>query len=63
MESNGIYVMHHDHNLLIKRLQLLPHHIVIKVIYYNNMYEPWKINKKHLNGTDIELIGRVVWSG
>ncbi len=27
------------------------------------MYEPWEINKKHLNGTDIELIARVVWSG
>lgn len=60
--SDGIYVMRHDHNLLVKRLQLLPDGI-IKVKSDNNMYEPWEINKKHLNGTDIELIGRVVWSG
>jgi phage repressor protein C with HTH and peptisase S24 domain len=60
--SDGIYVMRHDHNLLVKRLQLLPDGI-IKVKSDNKMYEPWEINKKHLNGTDIELIGRVVWSG
>ncbi len=60
--SDGIYVMRHDQNLLVKRLQLLPNGI-IKVKSDNNMYEPWEINKKHLNGTDIELIGRVVWSG
>ncbi len=60
--SDGIYVIRHDHNLLVKRLQLLPDGI-IKVKSDNNMYEPWEINKKHLNGTDIELIGRVVWSG
>ena len=60
--SDGIYVMRHDHNLLVKRLQMLPGGI-IKVISDNNMYEPWEINKKLLNGIDIELIGRVVWSG
>lgn len=60
--SDGIYVMRHDHNLLVKRLQMLPGGI-IKVKSDNNMYEPWEINKEHVNGTDIELIGRVVWSG
>jgi phage repressor protein C with HTH and peptisase S24 domain/DNA-binding XRE family transcriptional regulator len=60
--SDGIYVMRHEHNLLVKRLQLLPGGI-IKVKSDNDMYEPWEINKEHLNGTDIELIGRVVWSG
>lgn len=60
--SDDIYVMRHDHNLLVKRLQMLPNGI-IKVKSDNNMYEPWEINKEHLNGTDIELIGRVVWSG
>jgi phage repressor protein C with HTH and peptisase S24 domain/DNA-binding XRE family transcriptional regulator len=60
--SDGIYVMRHDNNLLVKRLQMLPGGI-IKVKSDNNMYEPWEINKEHLNGTDIELIGRVVWSG
>ena len=60
--SDGIYVMRYENNLLVKRLQSLPGGI-IKVKSDNNMYEPWEINKKHLNGTDIELIGRVVWSG
>ena len=50
--SDSIYVMRHDHNLLVKRLQLLPDGI-IKVKSDNKMYEPWEINKKHLNGTDI----------
>lgn len=60
--SDGIYVLRHDSNLLVKRLQLLPAGI-IKVISDNNMYEPWEINKEHINGNEIELIGRVVWSG
>jgi phage repressor protein C with HTH and peptisase S24 domain len=60
--SDGIYVMRHDHNLLVKRLQMLPGGI-IKVKSDNSIYESWEINKEHLNGTDIELIGRVVWSG
>jgi phage repressor protein C with HTH and peptisase S24 domain len=59
--NDGIYVMKHDHNLSVKRLQAL-HNGVIKVKSDNSMYEPWEINKKHLNGTDIELIGLVVWS-
>jgi len=60
--SDGIYVLRHDSNLLVKRLQLLPAGI-IKVISDNNMYEPWEIKKDHINGNEIELIGRVVWSG
>ena len=42
---DGIYVMRHDHSLLVKRLQLLPSSI-IKVKSDNNMVEPWEINKK-----------------
>ncbi len=60
--SDGIYVMRHDNNVLVKRLQMLPGG-GIKVKSDSNMYEPWEINKEDLNGTDIELIGRVVWSG
>lgn len=58
--SDRIYVMRHEHNLLVKRLQLLPDRI-IKVKSDNTMYDPWEINKDELNGTDIESIGRVVW--
>jgi len=60
--SDGIYVIRHDNNLLVKRLQLLPGGI-IKVKSDNAMYEPWEINKSQLDGTDLELIGRVVWTG
>lgn len=60
--SDGIYVMRHEQNLLVKRLQMLPNSI-IKVKSDNKLYEPWEINKENLDGTDIEIIGRVVWSG
>ena len=59
---DGIYVMRYKQNLLVKRLQMLPKGI-IKVKSDNNIYEPWEINKENLDGTDIEIIGRVVWSG
>jgi len=59
---DGIYVMRYEQNLLVKRLQMLPNGI-IKVKSDNNIYEPWEINKENLDGTDIEIIGRVVWSG
>ena len=36
---------------------------IIKVKSDNALYEPWEINKENLDGTDIEIIGRVVWSG
>jgi len=60
--SDGIYVMRHDSNLLVKRLQSLPKGI-IKVKSDNTMYEPWELDKADFNGTDLELIGRVVWTG
>ena len=60
--SDGVYVMRHEQNLLVKRLQMLPNGI-IKVKSDNALYEPWEINKENLDGTDIEIIGRVVWSG
>ena len=37
--------------------------LIIKVKSDNSLYEPWEINKESLDGTDIEIIGRVVWSG
>ncbi|WP_057832817.1 helix-turn-helix domain-containing protein [Colwellia sp. TT2012] len=60
--SDGIYVMRHEQNLLVKRLQMLPNGI-IKVKSDNKIYESWEINKANLDGTDMEIIGRVVWSG
>ena len=60
--SDGVYVMRHDNTLLVKRLQMLPGGI-IKVKSDNNQYDPWEINKSQIDGTDLELIGRVVWTG
>ena len=60
--SDGIYVLRHENSLLVKRLQMLPGGI-IKVKSDNSMYEAWEIKKSQLNGVDLELIGRVVWTG
>ena len=60
--SDGIYVMRYDNNLLVKRLQMLPGGIA-RVKSDNSMYDPWEINKLQLDGEELALIGRVVWTG
>ena len=60
--SDGIYVMRYDENLLVKRLQMLPGGI-IRVKSDNSMYDPWEIKKSQLDGVELALIGRVVWTG
>jgi len=60
--SDGIYVMRYDENLLVKRLQMLPGGI-IRVKSDNSMYDPWEITKSQLDGIELALIGRVVWTG
>nr|WP_302848442.1 S24 family peptidase [Moritella viscosa] len=60
--SDGIYIMHYDNNLLMKRLQMLPGGI-IRVKSDNSMYDPWEITKSQLDGEELALIGRVVWTG
>jgi len=60
--SDGIYVMRYDNNLLVKRLQMLPGGI-IRVKSDNSMYDPWEITKSQLDGEELALIGRVVWTG
>lgn len=60
--SDGVYVMRHDNNLLLKRLQMLPGGI-IRVKSDNSMYDPWEITKSQLDGEELALIGRVVWTG
>ncbi|WP_366051541.1 helix-turn-helix transcriptional regulator [Moritella sp.] len=56
--SDGVYVMRHDNNLLVKRLQMLPGGI-IRVKSDNSMYDPWQITKSQLDGEELALIGRV----
>lgn len=59
--SDGVYVMRHDNNLLIKRLQMLPDGI-IRVKSDNCMYDPWAVTKSQLDGEELALIGHVVWT-
>jgi len=60
--SNRAYVMHHNNHLLVKRLQMLPGGI-IRVKSDNSMYDPWEITKSQLDGEELALIERVVWTG
>jgi len=60
--TDGIYVMRYDNNLLVKRLQMLPGGI-IRVKSDNSMYDPWEITKSQLDGEELALIGRMVWTG
>jgi len=46
----------------VKRLQMLPGGI-IRVKSDNSMYDPWEITKSQLDGEELALIGRVVWTG
>jgi phage repressor protein C with HTH and peptisase S24 domain len=61
VRSDGIYVLHLDGALLVKRLQPLPGRKV-RVISDNPAYEAFELD---LNKTDAELalIGRIVWAG
>ena len=52
--SDGVYVMRHDNNLLVKRLQMLPGGI-IRVKSDNSMYDPWEITKSQLDGEERHL--------
>ncbi|WP_255546876.1 S24 family peptidase [Moritella sp. 36] len=54
--------MRYGNNLLVKRLQMLPGGI-IRVKSDNSMYDPWEITKSQLDGEELALIGRVVWTG
>jgi phage repressor protein C with HTH and peptisase S24 domain len=59
---NGIYVLRFNGELLVKRLQFTMSN-TIKVISDNKAYDTEEINPEQLTGTDLEIIGRVVWSG
>jgi len=60
--ADGVYVMRHENNLLVKRLHVLPTG-VIKVQSDNVIYEPYELTKEQLDQSNLEILGRVVWSG
>ncbi|MGA7955226.1 MAG: S24 family peptidase [Gloeobacterales cyanobacterium] len=57
---DGIYVVHIEDALIIKRLQRLSGN-VIKVISDNSMYESWTANLKD-STHKLTIVGRVVWA-
>jgi phage repressor protein C with HTH and peptisase S24 domain len=60
--TDGVFVIKHDTSLLVKRLHILPTG-VIKVLSDNKVYEPYEIDKSVLEADEVEILGRVVWSG
>lgn len=60
--SDGVYVMRHDNNLLVKRLQMLPGGI-IRVKSDNTMYAPWEITKSQLDCEELRLLGELFGLG
>jgi hypothetical protein len=60
--TDGVFVIKHDTSLLVKRLHILPTG-TIKVLSDNTMYEPYEIDAKLLEADNVEILGRVVWSG
>lgn len=62
VERDGIYVLRLDGALLVKRLQRLPGSI-LRVVSDNVGYQPYQIKLAEVEGTDIAVIGRVVWQG
>ena len=47
---------------MVKRLQILQSGIT-SVKSDNSTYDPWEITKSQLDGEELALIGRVVWTG
>ncbi|WP_296116551.1 helix-turn-helix transcriptional regulator [uncultured Neisseria sp.] len=58
---DGLYVLRHNENLLVKRLQLIPGGIV-NVISANEAYPTFEIDLKNPTD-DVAIIGRVEWFG
>lgn len=60
-DREGIYILRLGEMLLVKRLQALPGGMV-RVVSDNPAFAPWEISLEKI-GSDMAIIGRVVWSG
>lgn len=60
-DREGIYIMRVGEMLLVKRLQALPGG-KIRVTSDNPAFDPWTLDQEEL-GTEVLVVGRVVWSG
>lgn len=60
--TDGIYVLRYFDQLLVKRLNFSLSGVV-RIISDNTAYPMEEIHKEQLSATDVEIIGRVVWTG
>lgn len=60
-DREGIYILRLGEMLLVKRLQALPGGLV-RVVSDNPAFAPWEISLEKI-GSDMAILGRVVWSG
>ena len=60
-DREGIYIMRVGEMLLVKRLQALPGG-KIRVTSDNPAFDPWTLDLEEF-GSDVKVVGRVVWSG
>lgn len=60
-DREGIYILRMGDMLLVKRLQAMPGGQV-RVVSDNPAFAPWDISLEKI-GSEVSIIGRVVWSG
>ncbi|KGJ98134.1 LexA family transcriptional regulator [Thalassotalea sp. ND16A] len=60
--TDGIYVLRYGDALLVKRLQF-QFKDNLKIISDNAIYQPLDVKRSELVDNELEIIGRVVWSG
>lgn len=61
-DREGVYILRMNDMLLVKRLQALPGGVV-RVSSDNAAFTPFDIKASDVGGSDLAIIGRVVWTG
>lgn len=61
-DREGVYILRMNDMLLVKRLQALPGGVV-RVISDNAAFAPFDIKAADVGGSELAIIGRVVWTG
>lgn len=61
-DREGIYILRMDGMLLVKRVQAMPGGVV-SITSDNPAFTPWTMKLAELEGADVAILGRVVWSG
>ncbi len=61
-DREGIYILRMDGMLLVKRVQAMPGGI-LNISSDNAAFAPWQLTRADLEGSDVCIVGRVVWAG